>query len=41
MRLLIGAVLLLIFYTAVLLLGFVAGVITGTHIKKEEHKNER
>lgn len=34
MKLLIGVVVLLVFYTVVLLLGFIAGVVSATHIKK-------
>lgn len=41
MKLLIGVVVLLIFFAVVLLLGFVAGVVSASHIMKEEHKHER
>lgn len=40
MKLLIGVVVLLLFYTAVLLLGIVAGVVAATHMK-EGKKDER
>lgn len=44
MKLLIGVVVLLVFYTVVLLLGFIAGVIATYQMRnytKEEHKHER
>ena len=43
MKILLAILLLLIFFAVVLVLGFVAGVISATAIKKEleEKKNER
>lgn len=44
MKVLIAVVVLLIFYTVVLLLGFIAGVVATAQMHnymKEEHKHER
>lgn len=44
MKILIGVIVLLIFYTVVLLLGFIAGVIATAQMRnymKEDNNNER